>query len=89
MEPTMKPIWVMIMFIWIVCLQYEIIVHREQIISLQTDNATQAQRIKHLEKNAEQPYLDHARIESNVNLIGGSVFENWETASERYSKRGK
>ena len=32
--------------------------------------------------------IDHTRIESNVNLIGGKVFTNWNMASKLYANRG-
>jgi hypothetical protein len=68
---------------------FQIVQLRGQVISLQTDNATQAQRIRHLEESFDNYPFDHARIESNVNLIGGKVFVNWEMASELYAKRGQ
>jgi 3-methyladenine DNA glycosylase Tag len=74
---------------WIMCLQYETIRHRETIISLQTDNATQAQRVSELEERFDNYPFDHSKFETDINLIGGAVFENWDMASERYSKRGK
>jgi hypothetical protein len=59
------------------------------IITLRTGNATQAQRITELEERFDNYPFDHSKFETDINLIGGKVFENWEMASERYAKRGE
>jgi hypothetical protein len=63
--------------------------HRGAIISMRQDNATQAQRITDLEERFDNYPFDHSKFETDINLIGSSLFTNWEMASERYSKRGK
>jgi hypothetical protein len=62
---------------------------RGHIIELATDNATQAQRIMALEDSFDNYPFDHSKFETDINLIGSSVFPNWEMASDLYSKRGK
>jgi hypothetical protein len=85
----MKTYFIIVMFVWLMCLQYEIIIHRETLISLATDNATQAQRITVLEESFDNYSFDLSRFISDINLIGSSVFENWEMASKRYAEREK
>jgi hypothetical protein len=91
MEPIMKILSCCIVILSVIGMitTFQIVQLRGQVISLQTDNATQAQRITELEKQFDNYPFDHSRIESNVNLIGGAVFPNWDKASELWAKRGK
>ena len=86
----MKYVLLAMLVVLLIVQTKEDMVHRKQIIALQTDNATQWQQIRQLEfefinKKCQLP-IDHARIESNVNLIGGKVFTNWELASKLYAE---
>ena len=76
---TIDRIMIVLMFLVVVATN---IVDREDIKTLQ-------EKVIRLEKKECVIPSDHARIDSNVNLIGSKVFTNWEKASELYAKRGE
>ena len=79
--------WVMI---FIVCILIAISVFQnEQIIALQLTAECNTKCIETLKGRKCDLPIDHARIKSNVNLIGGKVFVNWKVASKLYAERGK
>ena len=61
----------------------------ESILALQTTQDSIVQDIVKLQQKVKAYPLDHTRIDSNVELIGGKVFTNWNMASELYAKRRK